>query len=102
MVKSSLFAEWSIIQFIIVPFSGQGLNYRMVDKLAAILFVDHWKTEIQNIWYSYGFGIIMFGIQAPTVMPSFRFVYTGDLNQILDPNCNTLKHWFNVTFKFYR
>ena len=31
------------------------------------MFLDYWKTELQNIRYSNVFGIPMFGIQAPTI-----------------------------------
>ena len=37
------------------------------NKIAAILFFDHWKTEHQNVENSSVFGMTMFGIQAPTV-----------------------------------
>ena len=36
--------------------------------MAAILFSDHWKTELQNVLYSNVFGIPMFSNQAPTVL----------------------------------
>ena len=35
----------------------------MVGKMAAALFLGHWKTEFQNIWYPH-----VFGIQALTVL----------------------------------
>ena len=37
------------------------------EQIVAVLFLDHWKAELQNIQYSNVFCIPMFGIQAPTV-----------------------------------
>ena len=39
-----------------------GHTIKKQNKMAAILFLDHWKTEFLNIWYSDVFGIPMFGI----------------------------------------
>ena len=36
--------------------------------MAAIWFLDHWKTELCNVGYSNAFSISMFCIRAPTVM----------------------------------
>ena len=36
------------------------------NKMAAILFLDHWKIELQNVWYSY-----VLGIQAPVILLIF-------------------------------
>ena len=38
------------------------LGFPIVDKMTVLLFLDHWKTELQNVWYSNVFGIPMFGI----------------------------------------
>ena len=36
-------------------------------KMSPILFLDHWKTEFQNIWYSNVLCIPMIGIKALSV-----------------------------------
>ena len=40
----------------------------LANKMAAILFFYHSKTDFQNVRNSNGFGIRMFGIRAPTVL----------------------------------
>ena len=50
-------------------------GFQMVDKMAAMLFLDYWKTELQNVRYSYVFGIPMFRIQAPTVLSTETFLF---------------------------
>ena len=42
------------------------LSFRMV-KSSVFKWLDHSKTDLQNVWFSNGFGIRMFGIRAPTV-----------------------------------
>ena len=47
----------------------QLFGFQMVRTIAtAIAMTNHWKSKLQNIWYSRVFGIPMFGIQAPTVL----------------------------------
>ena len=44
------------------------------NKIAAILFSNYCKNELQNIWYSNELGFPMFGILAPTVY-GFLLIY---------------------------
>ena len=44
--------------------------------MAAILFLDHWKTELQNIRYSN-----VFGIQDPTVIESTLMCYRMEMDR---------------------
>ena len=34
------------------------------NKIGAVLFLDHWRTGLENVWYSNVFGIQMIGIKA--------------------------------------
>ena len=56
----------------------------MVEKMAAILFFDHWKTELQDVRYS---NVV--GFQAHTVKATLCSLYAtkqlilkGDLNKL--------------------
>ena len=49
----------------------------ILNKMDAILFFYHLKTDFQNVRNSNGFGIPMFGIQAPTV-PDFSIFSWDD------------------------
>ena len=42
-------------------------GFRMV-KSSVFEWLDHSKTDLQNVRFSNGFGIRMFGIRAPTVL----------------------------------
>ena len=44
-------------------------GFRMV-KSSVFEWLDHSKTDLQNVRFSNGFGIRMFGIRAPTVFKS--------------------------------
>ena len=53
--------KWSTLaKSLVFQWSGPLEN----NKIMAILFLDHWKTELLNIGYSNIFGIPMFCIQA--------------------------------------
>ena len=55
------------------------------NKMTAILFLNLWKTELQNLQYSNVFGIPLFGIQAPTVS-GFKITTVFEYQTILQPN----------------
>ena len=60
---------------------------RKQNKMATKFFGGHWKTELQNFWYSNVLGIPIFGIQAPTVVtfPVYK-EFPGDCRTIYPVN----------------
>ena len=47
--------------------------------------LNHPNTEHENVWYSNGLGIRMFGIRAPTV--TIQFVFILFLQDLYKPFC---------------
>ena len=57
-------------------------SFPMVDKMAAILFFDHWKTELQEVRYS---NVV--GFQAPTVKATWCRPYKNALCMQQNSSC---------------
>ena len=55
--------------------------------MAAILLLDHSKTEIQNVQYSNVVSIPVFNIEAPTVYNSINKPWFSVLNKELKLKC---------------